>query len=87
MANEKPDIIFRLLARPPVHEVTASDLVEAAQVIETLRRERNEARRWLLQEWCGRGDVDLQEDVAKQKGWEDALTQRAVRKALYEGEG
>ena len=43
--NDKKDIVDRLMLKPPLHNLTSCELVEAANEIKRLRKERDEARR------------------------------------------
>jgi hypothetical protein len=51
--NDKKDIVDRLMLKPPLHNLTSCELVEAANEITRLRAERDEARR----EACGHGET------------------------------
>ena len=43
--DDKKDIVDRLMLKPPLHNLTSYELVEAANEITRLRKERDEARR------------------------------------------
>lgn len=43
--DDKKDIVDRLMLKPPLHTLTSYELVEAANEITRLRKERDEARR------------------------------------------
>jgi hypothetical protein len=43
--HNKKDIVDRLMLKPPLHTLTSYELVEAANEITRLRKERDEARR------------------------------------------
>jgi hypothetical protein len=65
--NDKKDIVDRLMLKPPLHNLTSCELVEAANEIKRLRKERDEARR----EACGHdetiGGAMLEAD---RRGWD-----------------
>ena len=43
--HNKKDIVDRLMLKPPLHNLTSCELVEAANEIKRLRKERDEAWR------------------------------------------
>ena len=65
--HNKKDIVDRLMLKPPLHNLTSCELVEAANEITRLRKERDEARR----EACGHdetiGGAMLEAD---RRGWD-----------------
>ena len=65
--HNKKDIVDRLMLKPPLHNLTSCELVEAANEIKRLRKERDEARR----EACGHdetiGGAMLEAD---RRGWD-----------------
>jgi len=68
--NDKKDIVDRLMLKPPLHNLTSCELVEAANEIKRLRKERDEARREVCQ-WEHHWDKTSSEQYyADKRGWD-----------------
>ena len=70
--DDKKDIVDRLMLKSPLHNLTSYELVEAANEITRLRKERDEARRMYCKkvENASRQYGTSANDVAKQLGWD-----------------
>jgi hypothetical protein len=70
--HNKKDIVDRLMLKPPLHTLTSYELVEAANEITRLRKERDEARcQVCYAEVNGQyGRRYTIQDIAKIKGWD-----------------
>jgi hypothetical protein len=68
--HNKKDIVDRLMLKPPLHNLTSCELVEAANEIKRLRKERDEARREVCQ-WEHHWDKTSSEQYyADKRGWD-----------------
>lgn len=68
--HNKKDIVDRLMLKPPLHTLTSYELVEAANEITRLRKERDEARREVCQ-WEHHWDKTSSEQYyADKRGWD-----------------
>jgi hypothetical protein len=70
--DDKKDIVDRLMLKPPLHTLTSYELVEAANEITRLRKERDEARcQVCYAEVNGQyGRQYTPQDIAKKMGWD-----------------
>jgi hypothetical protein len=68
--HNKKDIVDRLMLKSPLHNLTSYELVEAANEITRLRKERDEARREVCQ-WEHHWDKTASEQYyADKRGWD-----------------
>jgi hypothetical protein len=68
--HNKKDIVDRLMLKSPLHNLTSYELVEAANEITRLRKERDEARREVCQ-WEHHWDKTSSEQYyADKRGWD-----------------
>jgi len=70
--HNKKDIVDRLMLKPPLHNLTSYELVEAANEITRLRKERDEARRMYCEKVsnASRQYGTSANDAAKHLGWD-----------------
>ena len=70
--HNKKDIVDRLMLKPPLHNLTSYELVEAANEITRVRKERDEARRMYCEKVsnASRQYGTSANDAAKHLGWD-----------------